>query len=120
MFRRGIMLLDAMIALGIVAILILVLSIAMARQQRASRALAEHRRAIRAAEAAMMRMQAGQDLPDNLFDVQLSQQPLASNTAPAGYHWIHIEAKADHQQSDLIGLVPQTQPATRPATGALP
>ena len=120
MLRRGIMLLDALIALGVVAILILVLSVAMTRQQRASRALAEHRRAIRAAEAGLSRMQAGQDLPENLFDARLSQQPVNSSAAPAGYHWIRIEAKVDRQQSDLIGLVPATQPATHPATGALP
>lgn len=118
MARRGIMLLDALIGLAVVAVLIIVLSIAMTRQQRAGSALAEHRRAIRAAEAAMTRMQAGEQFPPELFDAQLSQQPIASNAAPAGYHWIRIEAKVNRQQSTLIGLVPATKPAPHPATGA--
>jgi len=118
MARRGIMLLDSMIGLGIIAVLIIVLSVAMTRQQRASRALAERRVAIRAAEAALSRMQTGQSFPEGLFDAHLTLQTLPDRSTPAGYQWVRIEAKVNRQQSDLIGLVPATQPTTRPAAGA--
>jgi type II secretory pathway pseudopilin PulG len=102
MKRRGIMVIDAVVALGIIAALGTALVVAINQGHRASARLANQRGAVWAAEAALAQLQAGQ--PENPEGVEI--EPLSDTTAPAGFTWVRVRAKHGGRTATLIGVVP--------------
>jgi hypothetical protein len=99
------MLADAVFAIGVLGIMLVILGVAVTREQRAELAFAERRSANRAAEAALCELQAGRPVPHS-EGKSLIVHDLASTAAPGGYRWIEVQARVGRQHSTLSGIVP--------------
>jgi type II secretory pathway pseudopilin PulG len=109
---RGFMILDAVIGTAVLGTIVLVLAIGMRRERLAADGLSQSRRAIRAAEAALARLQAGRQAPVDSDGATLQVHDVAAAGAPRGYHWVEVQATAGEQHETLVGLV-RTAPAGR-------
>jgi Tfp pilus assembly protein PilX len=103
--RKAFFTLDVLMALGVLAILMVVLAAAMSRQQRAVAGLADSRRATREAESTLCQIQAGLSVPTAPADEKVQMRPL-DGAAPPGQRWVQIEVIAAGRHATLSGLVP--------------
>ena len=104
--RRGLMITDAVIGLGILAALLAITAITVGHDQRVQRSAGEHRQLTFEAEAALLALQADQ-LPSPPADPETVlhfTQP--QGDAPAGMKWVTVVAKKGNQSAEVIGLVP--------------
>lgn len=117
-WRRGFFIYEMIIGIGILAVAALVLFVATTRTHVASSRLADARAATRAAEAALINMQAGLPPGDVDKETHVQVAPVASApAAPDGWHWVEVTASVRGQTRTLTGLVPQRSPQTAPAEG---
>jgi type II secretory pathway pseudopilin PulG len=115
---RGFFIYEMIIGMGILAVAALVLFVATTRTHLASSRFADARAATRAAEAALINLQAG--LPPGELDKETRVQvtPIQpASPAPAGWQWVDVTATVRGQARTLTGLVPQHAPTTAPAEG---
>lgn len=116
--RRGFFIYEMIIGMGILAVAALVLFVASTRTHLASTRFADARAATRAAEAALIDLQAGlpPEKPDK--DTHVDVTPGASPpAAPAGWQWVDVTATVRDQHRTLTGLVRQRPAETAPAHG---
>src|SRR3712207_4039456 len=92
--RRGFVSVDAVIGLGIVAVLAAALAVAVNRKQHAADRLADMRDASSAAEHALAQMQTGGAPAFTGVQVE-RQQPGDDAAVPAGYVWVRVRAERD-------------------------
>lgn len=115
---RGFFIYEMIIGMGILAVAALVLFVATTRTHLASSRFADARAATRAAEAALVNLQAG--LPPGEVDkdthVQVAPVP-SSPGSPAGWYWVDITATVRDQARTLTGLVPEQAPQPASAGG---
>jgi hypothetical protein len=103
--QRGFLAVDAVIGIGIVLVLLMMLSAAIAKERHAERGMADRRAAVRQAETALFELQAGEAAPPG---VRMEKLP---DAAPAGYAWMRVTepAAGDLPAANLVGLVPIAQ-----------
>lgn len=103
---RGFMLIDAIIGMAVVGAVMVVMAVAMGRERRAAGTLAQTRRAVRAAEAALTELQAGRTMPMEMDGATVQIQNVPGTVAPPGFRWVEVRATSDGRQAALAGLVP--------------
>jgi hypothetical protein len=106
------------IGMGILAVAALVLFVATTRTHLASTRFADARAATRAAEAALVNLQAGLPPGEVDRDTHVEVAPVTSAPAsPKGWHWVDVTATVRGQTRTLTGLTPEQVPQTAPAAG---
>jgi type II secretory pathway pseudopilin PulG len=108
--RRAFMFIDVLFGIIILGVLMLVLTVGMARQQRATQSLAEKRQAIRLAEMALGNLQLGHAAPAPADGATVSIRNAAGGATLPGRRWIEVEAIVGKQHSFLTGWVPNESP----------
>ena len=103
--RRGLIAIDVMFGLSILALLITILTVSTTQNRRAMRGLAQHRAALRTAERVMLEMRANRPVGPVDESMELAIEPAA---APAGasWRWVTVTVRCDRQHARLEGLVP--------------
>jgi hypothetical protein len=101
--RRGWVFMDVVMAMILLSLVAAILSTAAGWHQRALRHLADSRAAVRAAESALISLQAGQ-IPPN--DSTIFLHKLTASSDVPGKAWVEVDAKAGQRSASLIGLVP--------------
>jgi hypothetical protein len=79
--------------------LLMMLTVSVVRQTKAQKQLTRDRTASRAAEDALLALQAGEPLPAG---ATMDKLP---DAAPAGRTWIRVHATFEGRPADLVGLV---------------
>jgi type II secretory pathway pseudopilin PulG len=104
---RGFLLADAIIAIGVVSILITTLGVALNKQSRASTQLAEQREQLRLAEEVMTSLQTGAAAPamPQGFKVNVSKVTRSAAVGPA-MAWARVVVTHGSHASELVGVVP--------------
>ena len=117
--KHGIIFVDTVLGIALLAVALSVLLVAITREGRAAQQLADARQAARAAEAVLCQMQA--HLPvrplDNELHVVLNDAP-GGGGAVAGNRWVEVTATIRGQTRSVIGLVPADAPTSIPPEGA--
>ena len=106
--RTGYMAADAIMALAIAAILLTVLTVAVARQRRGSERLADSRAAVRLAEETITALQAGAAPPAAPPGTTVQVRPLTTPhelNPPPGSTWVEVTVTFNGRTSHLAGLV---------------
>jgi type II secretory pathway pseudopilin PulG len=107
--RNGYIAADAVIALGIVLILLTVLSVSVGRQRRGSERLADSRAAIRLAEETITALQTGATPPAAPQGMTVAVRPAQAQgdlQPPAGSTWVDVVVSYNNgRSSSLSGLV---------------
>jgi type II secretory pathway pseudopilin PulG len=103
--QHGFMFIDVLMAIIILGVLVLVLTVAMARQQRASKAMADKRQAIRVAEMTLAALHTGHQ-PPTAEGAGIKIHDATGGAPQAGRHWVEVETIVGTQHSFLTGLVP--------------
>ena len=105
--RRGLIITDCVIGLGILAALLTITAITVNHDKRVNRAAAAHRQLTFEAEFALAALQANQPLPTPASpSVTLTHSVLEAKAIPVGYIWLSITASDGKRSSEIIGLVP--------------
>ena len=102
---RGFMFIDAIIGLALVGIMVAILGVTLTKRQRALREMAEQRTVQRAAETALDQVHAGKPLPANIGEVAIKMSDAAGGQAPAGYHWVQVQASSGKRNAVIVGLI---------------
>ena len=95
----GFLVMDAVWGIAIATVLLMAMTVAVVKQARAQRQLAETRAANRAAEAALLAIEAGQPLPAAIHIEKLPAD------APPGHAWIKVRVDDHGAAGELVGLV---------------
>ena len=103
--KRAFMGADVLIGLAIVITLMATLAVAVTRQTRAARQLAESRAAVRLAEATITALQSGQPAPAAPVGAKVTVWRVESVKAPPGTAWATVSVTLDGRTRDLAGLV---------------
>ncbi len=106
--RCGMVLLDAVIGMAVVAVLLTGLVIAASQHRGVGQALAEQRELVRSAEAAATAMQAGHadEAPEGIV---ITVREL-DDAAPTGRRWVLIRAERGERFAELTALTPTEAP----------
>jgi hypothetical protein len=104
--RRGFMLGDFVMGLGLVAVLSVILASSIGRKQATEDRLSDLRAAQRVAEHALLNLQHGQPLPTLSGDVQIAVRSAVGGEAPAGYTWAAVDVTLRNRRATLVGLLP--------------
>jgi type II secretory pathway pseudopilin PulG len=118
--RRGFLLIDAVVAMGIILLLTLVLTVAVTRQQRTTAKLADTRDAVRLAEQTLTALQAGEPAPAPPEGSVIDILPAGPVKEAAGLAWVTVRVTHHGRSATLVGLAraaaaPSTAPATKEA-----
>lgn len=98
---------DALFAIGIIAILTVALTQSVTQQRRAQERLAASRSAVRLAEQALVALQAGQPAPAPPQGTTLEVRPAPeARAAPAGWRWVTVHVRHAGRIGELTGLAP--------------
>ena len=103
--RGGWFLIDALVAIGVIALLTAALATTMTKQRRAEDRLAASRESVRLAEQALVSLQARQPAPQPPEGTSLDIAP-ADAVAPAGWRWVTVRVTRDGRTITLTGLAP--------------
>jgi type II secretory pathway pseudopilin PulG len=101
----GWFLIDALVAIGVIALLTTALATSMTKQRRAEDRLAASRESIRLAEQALVALQARQSAPVPPEGTTLDIAP-ADASAPAGWRWVTVRVTREGRTITLTGLAP--------------
>src|SRR5687768_11833836 len=103
---RGLITPDAVMGLGIIAVLAAVLVLSLNRRQRAGERLSDTRGAAWAAEQALVQMQAG-ETSVAVEGSSIAVEPLPDDPiVPAGYAWVRVRSERNGRSAMLTALVP--------------
>ncbi len=103
--RKGLFLVDVIIALSLVALMALLLANAARWHRKAAAALDVSQQATRAVESAMTRLVAGEAAAD--LDASIDVRRLV-DPAPPGYTWVRVTVPTSPGSPPLVGLAPAT------------
>ncbi len=112
---RGILLLDAIMGLSVVALVAVVLAAAVGQTKRASDKLAQQRAAMRIAEQVLTQLQTGQEPTVANDGVRWGAQILEVQQAVAEHQWVRVSIEWQGQAASLVGLVPGKAVTSLPA-----
>lgn len=101
--NRAFFLTDAIVGLGILAVLGVVLATEVGWHTQAMQKLANRRAASHLAESAVFQLQQGRRLPN--VTGQVTVQPLTNLGAVPRYQWVRVVANDEGQTAALVGLV---------------
>jgi len=104
--RRGFMLFDSLIALGVCSTLMIVIATTLHSEQNASRQLADIRAATRLAEESLGRLQQGLPLEKPQSSDQVTVNGVEQGQTIPGFKWIRVSATHNGHAVRLIGLAP--------------
>jgi type II secretory pathway pseudopilin PulG len=96
---RGFLILDTVAGIVLALFLLMVMTVAVVKQERRQRELSEMRAAARAAEAALLALQSGAPLPAGAKLTPLPSDPIPSR------QWVQITATTGTHTSTLVGLI---------------
>jgi len=96
---RGFLVMDVVWALAVAMVLPMALTVAVVKQARAQRQLAETRAANRSAESALLAIQAGEPIPAAVHVEKISAD------APTGRAWVKVSVDGHGAAGELVGLV---------------
>ena len=102
---RGFMGADVLIGLAVVITLMATLAVAVTRQTRAAKQLAESRAAVRLAEATITALQSGQPAPTVPVGAKLTVRRVEDVEAPPGAAWANVSVTFSGRTRELTGLV---------------
>lgn len=103
---RAFMTADVLIALVVVGILSSAVAVAVTRQGRASKQLAQTRAAMRLAEATMLSMQTGAARPAAPEGVKITiELATGGGELPKGCGWAVVRVNGPAQHAELTGIV---------------
>jgi type II secretory pathway pseudopilin PulG len=121
---RGLITVDAVTGLVIIAVLAGALVLALNRRQMAGDRLSDARGAAWAAESALVQMQAGgRPVAPDGSEVVVEALGGGDEAAPRGYVWVRVRGLRNGRSATLTGLVPQgvvPQAATAPPAATAP
>lgn len=103
---RGLMVLDVVWGIVLATALLMALTVAVVKQDKAQLQRARARAASRAAEDALLALQAHQPLPPGATVEHLA------DAAPAGHTWIRVHVTTDGRPASLVGLI-TSEPGAR-------
>lgn len=103
--RGGWFLIDALVAIGVIALLTTALATSMTKQRRAEDRLAASRESVRLAEQALVALQAKQSAPQPPEGTSLQVLP-SDASAPAGWRWVTVRVTRDGRTITVTGLAP--------------
>ena len=98
---RGFMIIDAIVALGLIAAIAFTLIVTKAGVARLNNALADRRAATRTAERYLIEENAG-DLTNADLNIHVTDLDTA---APAGFRWVWVDVTINGRHSGLAGLL---------------
>ena len=100
---------DAIVALGIVLMLLAMLSVAVSRQRRGGERLADSRAAVRLAEETLTALQTGATPPAAPQGMAIQVRATPAQTppleAPSGATWVDVLVSYNGRSSTLSGIV---------------
>ena len=99
--RRAFVVMDTLLSILAISILLMLVTMAVVKQARATRELAASREALRACEETLARLQAR--MPPPADAVQATDLPAP---APDGLKWVQVTATRQGHHATLTGLVP--------------
>jgi type II secretory pathway pseudopilin PulG len=102
--RGGWFITDAIVAMGIILILIAALATAATRDRRGGDRLADSREAIRLAEQTLTALQAGAAPPTPLEGATIEITPLHSVETIPGFAWVRVQVTNHSRIGSLTGL----------------
>src|SRR5271170_5575919 len=97
--RHAFLVMDVVWGLAIAMVLLMAMTVAVVKQARAQRQLAETRAANRSAEAALLALEAGQPAPSVVHVEKIPAD------APAGRAWVKVRVDEHGAAGELVGLV---------------
>jgi type II secretory pathway pseudopilin PulG len=116
------MLVDVIMALGVVMILAGALAVSLTRRQAVSNHLADSRAATRLAEQVLTALQSGQPIPAGDAETIIVIKPSADSAGAAGaadaagFRWVTVQVTRRGRSASLVGLARSGAiPATAPA-----
>ncbi len=111
--RSGYVFVDALFAILIMTTLAGVLIAAIHGEETSSKYMDDSRAATRLAESALTALQTGQQVPKPANSSQrITLRVLPTSPQLAGQSWVLVRGSVKGRAAELIGLVPQTSPAT--------
>jgi type II secretory pathway component PulJ len=102
--RRGFMIFDALLAMGICGVMLTVIAAGVNSQQKASRRLADYRAATRLAEQSLARMQQGLVPAALASEDQLTVENVDQSPSPDHFKWVRVTASHNGCSVQLLGL----------------
>jgi len=102
--RRGFMIFDALLALGICGVMLTVIAAGVNSQQKASRRLADYRAATRLAEQTLARIQQGFAPAAITPEDQLTVENVNQTPSPDHFKWVRVTASHNGCSIQLLGL----------------
>jgi len=105
---RAFVMLDAIVALGVLGVLMALMAVGLNMHHRAEIRLAGTRAACNAAETALADLQQGRTIPTNTTGDHLQVEPVTGGTAVPGFTWVRVTAVVDGRSVSLIGLAKST------------
>jgi Tfp pilus assembly protein PilX len=109
--HRGFLTLEIVIGMVLLTALALALTITLTTQKRLNARLADHRRALHAAESALLAMQSRQPFTPPEGTTLSTTSP--DHPSPSA-HWVRITATVNRDSADLVGLVPNSTQGAHP------
>lgn len=105
--RRGLIVTDAVIGLGIAATLLVIIATASGHDRRTARAAEQHRELTFEAEAALLALRLDQP-PPTAEDpaTAVTVNAIDHTDTPDGYAWVRAVATREGQRIELTGLIP--------------
>lgn len=120
---QGLMLLDAMVGMLIVGMLLGVLAVALAQQQRGAGLLQTQRRLDRLAEGVLTDLQTGRPPTSPTWDTEVeptfSIDVLPDPGPRDGWKWAEVTAQHEQRKASVVGAVPEAS-LTRSGGGGTP
>jgi type II secretory pathway pseudopilin PulG len=117
------MLVDVIMAIGVVLILAGALAVSLTRRQAVSNHLADSRAATRVAEQVLTALQSGEPLPAGDAETKIAVKPVAGAADVAGLRWVSVAVTRGGRAASLVGLaragagaVSATSPGISPTT----
>ena len=111
--NKAFMIVDVMMALGLLGITAVIFISASSRTDRASDRLANTRYAGRVAEEVLCDLQSNLPPPRSDTDTKISIEPTEGGATIPAHHWVQVVVTHKGQNAALIGLIPDsasTQP----------
>jgi len=116
--REGFLIADVMMGLAVLGVVAVVLIGAASRTGRAADRLSNARTAGRVAEQVLVEMQAGLPPSPPGAETKIAVEPTAGGAHVPGQRWVQVVVSFRGESRLLVGLVPESAPATAPAGGA--
>jgi type II secretory pathway pseudopilin PulG len=103
--RRGIFIAETITAIGLIALIGVLLAVAVGRHHRGSDRLAESRAAVNLAEDALTALQAGQAIGQSAPGISVKVEKLDTPASVPGMVWATVQTQVNGRGATITGLV---------------